>query len=324
MSKIKMLKKLKNAAWEEKYRPNYLKQVILPDSIMNPLAKYLDMDTVPNMILHSKSPGTGKTTTAVAIANTLNADLLFVKASEDGNVQTVREDINNFGLTANLDGKPKVVILDEADGRNGAAFQDALRGAIESNSMTCKFIITCNNHENIIDPLKSRCKSINFHYPKSDELFPKIKERLNIIAEKEVGDMGTIDQSTIDQLVETHYPDIRSMIKEMNFIFMANNGSIVGDVEKVTNEDIRKIVELLQQGESGWFQARQIFIDEVNDISAFPNRFLDCAFDMLPDKYHLSIASAVGEAARWATQAVNPDINYGCKLFPDIIKILEK
>lgn len=322
MSKLKRLKKIKNAAWEEKYRPQLFRQVILPDNIKATLENYLQMDTVPNMILYSKSPGTGKTTTAVAIANTLEADILFVKASEDGNVQTVREDINNFGLTANLDGKPKVVVLDEADGRNGAAFQDALRGAIESNSMTCKFIITCNNHENIIDPLKSRCKSINFHYPKSEELYPKIKERLTVIAEKECGDLGTIDPNTIDQLIDAHYPDIRSMIKEMNFIYMGNNGSIIGNIEKSTDDDIRKIIELLKQGETGWFQARQVFIDEVNDISAFPNRFLECAFDMLPEKYHMAIASSVGESARWATQAVNPDINYGCKLFPDVIKIL--
>lgn len=318
----KRLKKIKNAAWEEKYRPQKFSQVILPDSIKVPIQSFLDDDIVPNLILYSKSPGTGKTTTAVAIANTLGADILFIKASEDGRVQTVREDINNFGMTADLDGKPKVIVLDEADGKNGAAFQDALRGAIESNSMTCKFIITCNNHENIIDPLKSRCKSINFHYPKSDELYPAIKERLKIIADTEVGDMGTVSDDTLNQLVDTYYPDIRSMIKEMNFNFRANNGSISGDIVSQSNEEIVKIVELLKQGEKGWFQARKIFIDDVNDVSGFSHKFLDCVFENVDEKHHMAIATSVAEADRWNTQQINPDINYGCGLFPAVIKIL--
>lgn len=319
--KTSLLKDLRNKNWEYKYRPQKLRQVLLPEETTIELTNYIKSGSIPNLILHSASPGTGKTSTALAIANDLGAEVLFIKASEDGNVETVRSEINSFGRTMNLEGKPKIVILDEADGRGGERFQEALKGAIEAHEMTTRFILTCNDYNKIITPLKSRCNSVSYNIKTASNLREKMMERLTIIANTEVGDIGEVSTETISQICDINFPDMRAMIRETQRCYERNSGSIIGDIRGVTNAAIQQICELLTQGEKGWKQARKIFIEEIENPYSFCTEFLDYAFDNLPENHHLAIAVAVAEAERWGTQQVNPDINIACGLFPELMRI---
>ena len=143
--------------WVEKYRPKRISDVILPDTLKNTFIKIVEGKEIPNM-LFTGSAGLGKTTVAKALCNELELDYLIVNGSEEGNIDTLRTKIKQFASTVSLQGGYKVVILDEADYLNAQSTQPALRAFIEEFSNNCRFILTCNFKNRIIEPLHSRFK----------------------------------------------------------------------------------------------------------------------------------------------------------------------
>lgn len=315
-------KQSKNQAWEERYRPKELRQVILPSRIKNLLDGYMAAETAPNVAFHSRTPGAGKTSTALAYANSLGAELLFIKASEENRKDTVSGDINGFCQTMTLEGKPKILILDEADAPNSGAFHSALKNAIESGSFTARFFITCNSIEALPAPLKSRCKPISFDYTEEDiaEVKPQILKRLEVIAKKEVGDLGEVSMETLEQIMNKNFPDIRAMMSDMQFCFMSNNGSIVGNYVSDTYSMIPELVECLKNGKM--ISARKLYIEKGGDPVRFHLDFANWCLDNLPEKYHAAIAVQVGESLRWHTMGVNDEVNVAGVLFGKMIEIL--
>jgi replication factor C small subunit len=196
----------------EKYRPTTLTEVIggdelrgLYDGICN------DPWTLPNILLTTRSAGTGKTTIARAIIKDIGADSLFLNASDDRGINTIRDKVKEFAMTQGFTRTaPKVVHLDEADGLTKEA-QESLRSIMEQYSSNCRFIFTCNNGSKIIEPIKSRCVQINLNNPPRD----KIYQRLNFISVQE--DMN-LKSDTIDDIIEFFYPDIRLMINELDYL----------------------------------------------------------------------------------------------------------
>ena len=114
-------------------------------------------------MMFTGSAGVGKTTVARALCNELDLDYMLINGSEDGNIDTLRGKIKQFASTVSLQGGQKVVILDEADYLNPQSTQPALRGFIEEFSSNCRFILTCNFKNRIIDPLHSRCSIYEFN-----------------------------------------------------------------------------------------------------------------------------------------------------------------
>ena len=162
--------------WVEKYRPRKIAQTILPDDLKQTFQRLVDTGELPNM-LFTGTAGLGKTTVAKALCNELNLDYILINGSEEGNIDTLRTKIKQFASSVSLQGGYKVVILDEADYLNAQSTQPALRGFIEEFANNCRFILTCNFKNRIIEPLHSRCGVYEFNTSKKD-LVPLCEEML--------------------------------------------------------------------------------------------------------------------------------------------------
>ena len=198
--------------WVEKYRPQTIADCILPENLKNTFQKIVDGGELPNM-LFSGTAGLGKTTVAKALCNELNLDWIIVNASESGNIDTLRTKIKQFASTVSLQGGYKVVILDEADYLNAQSTQPALRGFIEEFSNNCRFILTCNFKNRIIEPLHSRCGVYEFNTTKKDmaQLAGQFMKRMETILQTEGVEYN---QKAIADMIMKHAPDWRRVINE--------------------------------------------------------------------------------------------------------------
>ena len=153
--------------WVEKYRPRKIAETILPDDLKQTFQRLVDTGELPNM-LFTGTAGLGKTTVAKALCNELHLDYIVINGSEEGNIDTLRGKIKQFASSVSLQGGYKVVILDEADYLNAQSTQPALRAFIEEFANNCRFILTCNFKNRIIEPLHSRCGVYEFNTSRKD------------------------------------------------------------------------------------------------------------------------------------------------------------
>ena len=198
--------------WVEKYRPKKLQDCILPSSLKETFQEVLQTGELPNM-LFTGTAGLGKTTVAKALCQELNLDWILINGSEEGNIDTLRNKIKQFASTVSLQGGVKVVILDEADYLNAQSFQPALRGFIEEFANNCRFILTCNFKNRIIEPLHSRCGVYEFNTNKKAlaELSAHFMKRLVWILEQE---NINFDKQVLAELIIRFAPDWRRVINE--------------------------------------------------------------------------------------------------------------
>ena len=168
--------------WVEKYRPKTVAECILPSNLLDIFTKIVDTGDLPNMMF-TGTAGLGKTTVARALCEQLGVDYIVINGSEEGNIDTLRGKIKQFASSVSLQGSYKVVILDEADYLNPQSTQPALRGFIEEFSKNCRFILTCNFKNRVIEPLHSRCGVYEFNTTKKDmvHLCGKFMKRLSLI-----------------------------------------------------------------------------------------------------------------------------------------------
>ena len=199
--------------WVEKYRPRKIADTILPDSLKQVFQKIVDTGELPNM-LFTGTAGLGKTTVAKALCNELELDYILINGSEEGNIDTLRTKIKQFASSISLQGGYKVVILDEADYLNPQSTQPALRGFIEEFSNNCRFLLTCNFKNRIIEPLHSRCGVYEFNTSKKDmiTLCEQFMARAEYILRQENVDY---DKQTVVNLIMKHAPDWRRILNEL-------------------------------------------------------------------------------------------------------------
>jgi len=212
--------------WVEKYRPKTISDCVLPDTLKQTFQKIVDGGELPNM-LFTGTAGLGKTTVAKALCNELDLDWIIINASESGNIDTLRTKIKQFASTVSLQGGYKVVILDEADYLNAQSTQPALRGFIEEFANNCRFILTCNFKNRIIEPLHSRCGVYEFNTTKKElaQLAAQFMKRATGILEEEG---VSYDQMTVADLIMKHAPDWRRILNELQRNSIS--GSIIGSV----------------------------------------------------------------------------------------------
>ena len=194
----------------EKYRPQTIEECVLPKSLKNTFLSIVDTGELPNMMF-TGSAGVGKTTVARALCNELGMDYMMINGSEDGNIDTLRGKIKQFASTISLQGGQKVVILDEADYLNPQSTQPALRGFIEEFSKNCRFILTCNFKNRIIDPLHSRCSIYEFNLGNKEKMATQFMARLQFILDSE---RIIYDNAVIAELIMKYIPDWRRVINE--------------------------------------------------------------------------------------------------------------
>ena len=201
---------MKEFLFVEKYRPKTIADCILPQALKDTFQSIIDGGEIPNMMF-SGSAGVGKTTVARALCNELDIDYMIINGSEDGNIDTLRGKIKQFASTVSLHGGQKVVILDEADYLNPQSTQPALRGFIEEFSSNCRFILTCNFKNRIIDPLHSRCSIYEFNLGNKAVMAQAFMSRLQFILDSE---NITYDNAVIAELIMKYIPDWRRVINE--------------------------------------------------------------------------------------------------------------
>ncbi len=200
--------------WVEKYRPQLIQDCILPKSIKKTFEDIVNGGELHNMLL-TGTAGTGKTTIAKALCYELGLDYLMINGSEESGIDTLRTKIKQFASSVSLSGGYKVVILDEADYLNPQSTQPALRAFMEEFSSNCRFILTCNFKNRIIEPLHSRCAVVEFNIPKKDmpKLCMEFLDRCCYILNCE----GPIEyeKEVIAELILKHQPDWRRIINEL-------------------------------------------------------------------------------------------------------------
>ena len=201
---------MKEFLFVEKYRPQTIEDCILPEGLKETFQKIVEKGELPNMMF-TGSAGVGKTTVARALCNELDIDYMMINGSEDGNIDTLRGKIKQFASTVSLQGGQKVVILDEADYLNPQSTQPALRGFIEEFSSNCRFILTCNFKNRIIDPLHSRCSIYEFNLGNKAEMAQAFMARLQFILDSE---HIIYDNAVIAELIMKYIPDWRRAINE--------------------------------------------------------------------------------------------------------------
>ena len=199
--------------WVEKYRPKTIDECILPDRIKLIFQQISLEGRIPNMIL-SGGPGMGKTTVAKALCNEVGCDFLMINGSEESGIDVLRTKIRGYASTVSYDGKRKVVILDEADYLNPQSTQPALRSFIEEFEKHCSFIMTCNYINRIIEPLHSRCQTIDFRINKEEKLNvgSNFGKRLYTILDQEKVDY---DKKVVAEVLMKHFPDYRRVLNEL-------------------------------------------------------------------------------------------------------------
>jgi len=203
-----------DSLWCEKYRPSTIEECILPKHLKDTFKEIVATGEIPNMLL-TGTAGLGKTTVARAICNELDLDYILINASESGNIDTLRGKIKQFASSVSLQGGYKVVILDEADYLNAQSTQPALRGFIEEFSANCRFILTCNFKNKIIEPLHSRCGVVEFNTSKKDmvALCGQFMQRATKILAEEGVSVSSPD--LVAELIMRHAPDWRRILNEL-------------------------------------------------------------------------------------------------------------
>ena len=229
--------------WVEKYRPKTIEECILPDRIKTLFQQISLEGRIPNMIL-SGGPGMGKTTVAKALCNEVGCDFLMINGSEESGIDVLRTKIRGYALTGSFDGKRKVVILDEADYLNPQSTQPALRSFIEEFEKHCSFIMTCNYINRIIEPLHSRCQTIDFRINKEEKLNvgSNFGKRLYTILDQEKVDY---DKKVVAEVLMKHFPDYRRVLNELQKY--SKYGSIdSGILSQVTELDLAELMKYMK------------------------------------------------------------------------------
>lgn len=198
--------------WVESYRPKKVEDCILPKRIKDVFLAFVKHGNFPNLLL-TGGPGIGKTTIARALCNDMGYEYILINASDQRNIDTVRTTIRDFSSTMSLEGKPKAIILDEADGLNPNSAQPALRAAIEEFSHM-RFILTCNFKNKLIAPIHSRTSTVEFNLQaeEKDEMKMHFLKRIFEILKKE---NVTFDQKAVGQIIKKYYPDNRRILNEL-------------------------------------------------------------------------------------------------------------
>jgi len=289
--------------WVEKYRPRTLDECILPADTKKVFSQFVESGEIPNMLLCGTA-GTGKTTVARALCNELGCDYIVINGSEESGIDVLRTKIKGFASTVSFEGKPKVVILDEADYLNPNSTQPALRAFIEEFSKNCRFIFTCNFKNRIIAPLHSRTtvvefKLVNGQKKKMAALFHK--RMMDILKEEKV----EYNDKVLAELLMKHFPDYRRVLNELQ---RYSAGGVVdeGILSNLSELNTKALADAL--AEKDWKKMRQWV---ANNVDSDPQAVYRKVYDTLLDRvtqvpqFVLIVADYQYKAAFVADQEIN-------------------
>ena len=284
--------------WVEKYRPKTIEECILPTNIKKTFQDFLDKGEVPNLLLAGPA-GCGKTTVAKALCNELGVDVYVINGSDEGRfLDTVRNTAKNFASTVSLQatGKPKVIIIDEADNTTNDV-QLLLRAFCEEFHGNCRFIFTCNYKNKIIDPLHSRCAVVEFSIrgKERQELAAQFFKRLQTILDRE---SVRYESKVLVELINKHFPDWRRVLNECQRY--SSGGQIdTGILAHFSDVKVNDLIKKLK--EKDFSEVRKWVVSNLdNDTSVLLRRIYDALYDALSNS---SIPAAVLVLAKYQYQS---------------------
>ena len=253
--------KIINSLWAEKYRPERIEDYIGNDILKSKVSQYISENDIPHLLLHGTAGG-GKTSLAKLIVKSIDCDFMYLNASDERGIDTVRGKIRSFASSMGFNDL-KIVILDEADALTPDG-QRALRNLMETYSMTTRFILTCNYQERIIDPIISRSQPFQIIPPNKKDVAALL---VRILATEGV----TFDKEGVVAIVQAHYPDIRAVINTAQRGVV--NGVLTLDKQSVLDGDVKsKLVDILKSSDrkQAFKDIRQLLADNsVRDFASF-------------------------------------------------------
>jgi replication factor C small subunit len=224
-----------NTLWTEKYRPKNLQEYVGNEHLKQKVADYLESGDVPHLLFFGKA-GTGKTTLAKLIVSSIDCDHIVINASDENNVDTVRNKVKGFASTIGFRSS-KIVILDEFDYMTPNA-QAILRNLMETFSKHCRFILTCNYVEKVIDPIQSRCQTFQIVPPTKKDVAVQISQ---ILGKENI----KFELKDLVPIIDASYPDIRKIINTCQL--NSSKGILKVDVSNMLNSDIKvKLIDILK------------------------------------------------------------------------------
>ena len=294
----------------EKYRPEKLEDYVGNQSIIDKVSIYLKNGDVPHLLLFGTA-GTGKTTLAKLIAKNIDCDLMYINASDENNVETVRDKIKSFASTIGFR-QWKLIILDEADYLTPNA-QAALRNLMETFSKTTRFILTCNYVEKIIDPIQSRCQTFAITPPSKKEVALRVS---TILTQENV----QFKLEDLVSIINSGYPDIRRILNSCQRQIV-NNELVVDKQSMIESNYMDKILDILKskEGQKNQFSSiRQLLADsQVKDFTTL-YRYLYDNIDAYASGHIAPVILIVAEAQYKDSFVVDREINV-CAMFVQIV-----
>ena len=282
----------------EKYRPTNIDNYVGNKSIKDTIKSYIDQNDIQNLLFYGPA-GTGKTTLAKLIAKNVDCDLLYINASDERGIETIRDKVSGFASTMSFK-SIKIVILDEADFLTIMA-QASLRNVIETFSRSTRFILTCNYLERIIDPLQSRCQTLKIIPPDKLEIINHLMKVINKEGIKcSVSDLETITNN--------NYPDVRKMLNTIQVSTV--NNTIKLDTNTLIGSNYQsKILEELKLKKPNWKTIRQIIADSnIKDFEGLYRFLYDNSSEYAPGKEGM-IAYYINEYSYQSNFRIDKEVN---------------
>ena len=289
---------MEHSLWVEKYRPVDLSTYIGNEHLKNKVGVYLKNEDVPHLLLYGRA-GTGKTTLAKIITSNIDCDTMYINASDENSVDAVRFKIRAFASSVGFKDL-KVIILDEADYLTPNA-QAALRNLMETFSKHCRFILTCNYVERIIDPIQSRCQSYKVIPPSKKEV---ASQMVNILNQESV----SYELDDVALIVNADYPDIRRVINSAQRQVV--DGKLTIDTSSIIQSNYKlKLLELLSSGGKLNDIRKLIADNSVSDYSELYRLLYDEVDNFAKGKQAECILF-IAEAQYQDTNVVDKEINF--------------
>lgn len=286
--------------WNEKYRSTSLENYICSEDMHNLIQHWTENNDIPHLVLHGTA-GVGKTTLAKLLVNNMNCDFLYVNASDERGIDTIREKVTSFASTSTFK-SIKIVILDESDYLTTPA-QASLRNTIETFSKTTRFILTCNYVERIIEPLQSRCKVIHLNPPSKKEVAQHV---CDILDQESI----TYELKDLAQIVQQYYPDIRKIINTCQISCINNTLSLSSDTLNKFKHTDALLDQLVNPTKNSWKNIRQILAD--NYISDYTSiyRFLYDNIETYSKDNLAEVTICLGEYSFKDVTSIDKEINF--------------
>ena len=294
--------------FELKYRPQSIKECILSREDKKIFTEIVKKGKIPHLILHSVSPGTGKTTVAMALCNDINADMLFVNGS-DCKIDFVRNELTRFASTIGIDGRPKVIVIDEFDRAGLADSQRHLRTFMEAYGKNCSIIMTANNIDGIIKPLQSRARVIKFGSPVDEADRQSMMKEMIACSLKICENEGieVKNKKVIAALVKNNFPDLRKVVNSLDLYstkgviddgildIVLNQASIDDAINAIKSKDVTTL--------------KSISNKYAHEYSSFIEKLANELYSLVNESSIIRMYEIIGENNQFYGMASSQDIH---------------